>query len=71
MTKKRKIIDARKAPDGTISAVRIEGNKTFTSKERAFGMAKSGKVDLVPIQGGHVRTRPDNTKKNNLGDMAN
>lgn len=70
---KRKVIDARKDDSGKIEAVLLEGNQNFTSVERAYNMAKGGKVDLVPVEtstGNYVRTRPDISEQNNLSEMA-
>ncbi len=70
---KRKVVDARKAEDGTIKAVLLEGNKNYTDGNKAYEMAKKGKIDLVAVGTGkdkYVRTRPDHKKINNLSDMA-
>jgi hypothetical protein len=70
---KRKVKDARKAEDGTIEAVLLEGNKNYTGGNKAYEMAKNGQIDLVAVgtgEGKHVRTRPDKKKTNNLSDMA-
>jgi hypothetical protein len=75
MAEKRRIVDAREDEDGNISQVRLDGNKNFTSKEKAIEMTDEGKV-----KGAHVvhrrdgteflRTNPDGDKDNNLDTMA-
>jgi hypothetical protein len=73
MANKRSAIDAKKDKDGNIIAVLLEGNKNFTSAEKALEMTKSGIVDLVVVNRNgkeHIRTRPDNKKGNNLDEMA-
>ena len=42
MTKQRKIVDAKNAPDKTISHVMLEGNTTWTPVETAMRMADRG-----------------------------
>lgn len=74
MSEKKKIIDAKNNPDGTIKSVLLEGNKTFTPSEVAFRMTEKGKIDAVAIHPekakNHIRTNPDNMKKNNLDELA-
>lgn len=71
---KRKIVDAKADSKGNITAVKIQGNKTFTPLKTAIKMTKAGEVDAVVVKPKdakqHLRTRPDNRTKNNLDDMA-
>lgn len=67
---KRKVVDAKSDKNGTITHIKLEGNKHFTSKEKIIEMAKKDKVDLVLVNDNHVRTRPDKRKGNNLNEMA-
>jgi hypothetical protein len=70
----KKIIDAVNDSEGNISAVRIQGNKTFTPVETAMRMAEQGKIDAVAVhpKGGkpHLRAKPDGNKENNLDSLA-
>ena len=73
MAKKRKVVDAKSDKKGNITDVLLEGNKNFTSAEKALEMTKSGTVDLVVVKSmgkEHIRTRPDEKKGNNLDEMA-
>ncbi|CAK8725496.1 DUF3892 domain-containing protein [Candidatus Electrothrix aarhusensis] len=74
MANKKKIIDAVNDSDGNISAVKLEGNKTFTPIGRAIKMAEKGQVDAVPVKPKtgkpHLRSKPDGKKKNNLDHLA-
>ncbi len=71
---KRKIVDARENKDGRITAVKIQGNSTFTSVETAIRMAERKEIDAVVVthKSGtkHLRTRPDGNESNNLNDLA-
>jgi Protein of unknown function (DUF3892) len=71
---KRKIVDARADEKGNITAVKLQGNQSFTPLETAIKMTKQGLVDAVVVKPKHakqhLRTRPDNTTKNNLDYMA-
>lgn len=73
MTKK-KIIDALTDSRGNITAVKIEGNRTFTPLETAIRMTLAGKLDLVVVTSEvakqHLRTKPDRTTENNLDEMG-
>jgi hypothetical protein len=71
----RKIVDARNAADGTVSHVRLDGNKNFTSVERAIPMADRGEIagaHVVRREGAkeHLRTNPDGRERNNLDYLA-
>jgi hypothetical protein len=74
MTVKRKIIDARADTKGNIEAVKLDGNKTWTSLDTAIGMTKKGHVDAVYVKPlnakEHLRTPPDKRTKNNLDSLA-
>jgi hypothetical protein len=74
MSDKKKIVDARRGPDGNISHVLFEGNEKFTSKERAIPMAEQGRIENAHVvdrgDDKHLRTNPDSKTKNNLGEMA-
>jgi hypothetical protein len=71
---KRKITDAKNDKKGNISHVQLEGNKNFTSKQTAIGMAERGEIDAVVVTQAngdkHLRTRPDGKEKNNLDTLA-
>ena len=71
---KRKIVDARADEKGNISAVKLQGNQTFTDVKTAIKMTKQGEVDAVVVTPKdaiqHLRTRPDDKTSNNLDDMA-
>ena len=71
---KRKIVDAKADSEGNITAVKIQGNTTFTPLETAIRMTKQGLVDAVVVTPTHakqhLRTRPDSQTRNNLDDMA-
>lgn len=71
----RKVVDARNAPDGTISHVLIEGNRNYTPVSTAIGMADRGalsNVHSVRREGAkaHLRSNPDGRQRNNLDFMA-
>ncbi len=70
----RKLIDARENSKGNITQVKIAGNRNFTSLDKAMDMADDGKIDAVTVRPKnakkHLRTRPDQKRKNNLDDMA-
>jgi len=74
MSDPKKIIDAKNDSDGNVAAVKLEGNKSFTSIEVAVRMAEKGKVDAVPVHPKtgkpHLRSKPDGKKDNNLDSMA-
>ena len=70
----KKIIDAKNDSNGNVSAVKLEGNSSFTPINTAIKMAEEGKVDAVvvnPKSGAkHLRSKPDGKKKNNLDELA-
>lgn len=73
MTQK-KIVEVKKDKVGNIQEVRLEGNKTFTPKEKAIDLAEKGKIPGVhvvnPNEGEkYLRSNPDGDKDNNLGEL--
>ena len=71
----RKIVGARAGEKGNITAVKFQGNKTFTSVGRAISIVEregSPNAHVVRRSGAkpHLRTNPDNRKANNLDEMA-
>ena len=74
MTAQKKIIAVRNDMSGNVAAVRLAGNKTFTSIETAVRMAESGKIDAVAVhpKNGNpfIRSKPDGKIENNLDYMA-
>lgn len=74
MSEKKKIVDAQNDSDGNVKSVLLEGNKTFTPIETAIRMTENGKIDAVAVHPSkakdHLRTKPDNIKKNNLDELA-
>lgn len=71
----RKIVDARNAPDGTVSHVLLQGNTNFTPVSRAIPMADRGEISgahVVRREGAkvHLRTNPDGRERNNLDYLA-
>ena len=75
MTDKKRVIDARADADGDITQVRLEGNKRWTSVERAMKMADAGKLENAHTVHSnrakdHLRTNPDRSKGNNLDTWA-
>jgi hypothetical protein len=75
MTSKRKIVDAKADKKGNISAVKLQGNKNFTSIKIAQKMTQDGKVDAVYVGSyhntkAHLRQPGNNSQLDNLDDMA-
>lgn len=74
MLEQKKIVDAKNDSNGNVSAVKLEGNSTYTPIDIAIKMAEIGKVDAVvvnPKNGRkHLRSKPDGKKKNNLDQLA-
>lgn len=73
---KREIVAARGDDDGDITHVKFKGNSRFTPVDQAIPMAERGEIKnthaVHPTDGrkDHLRTNPDNRKRNNLDDMA-
>jgi hypothetical protein len=61
---------------GNITAVKLSGNSSYTSVETAIKMADKGQIDnahAVHPKGAtkdYLRTNPDDSKGNNLDEMA-
>ena len=71
----KKVVDARADDDGDITHVRLEGNKKFTSIDKAIEMADRGDISNAHSvrrrnAKPHLRTNPDGKHSNNLDDMA-
>ncbi len=70
----KKIVDAKNDSEGNVSAVKLEGNSSYTPIETAIKMAEKGKVDAVVVnpkeKKQHLRSKPDGKKKNNLDELA-
>lgn len=71
----KKIVDAKADGDGNISAVRFDGNSSFTPVDRAMDMAERGQVEnahvVHPKSGDrYLRSNPDQKQGNNLDEMA-
>ena len=72
---KKKVIDAISDNKGNISAIKIQGNKSFTPKKIAIKMADKNEFSNViavhPSRGkAYLRSKPDSKKSNNLDEMA-
>ncbi|MEJ7623767.1 MAG: hypothetical protein WKF34_07220 [Pyrinomonadaceae bacterium] len=61
MDKKRKIVDAKEDADKRISAVKLEGNKTFTQIEKAIDMTKKVRSTQWWLNPKDVRNTADKT----------
>ena len=70
----KRAVDAKADDKGNITSVRFRGNSTYTPKDRAIRMTERGEVEGLHVvrRGGkkHLRSNPDNRKKNNLDYMA-
>lgn len=71
----KKIIDARNDTKGNVKAVLLQGNSTFTPKDRAIRMADAGQIENAHVvrranAAPHLRTNPDGNKRNNLDTLA-
>ena len=71
----KRIVDARADSDGDITAVRFEGNATFTSLETAIRMAERGQVENAHVahtgEGRpYLRTNPNGNEQDNLDYLA-
>ncbi len=71
----KKVVDASADSDGDITAVRLEGNTTFTSLETAIRMADNGQIENVHVvrpTGGrpYLRTNPNGKERDNLDYLA-
>lgn len=75
MANQRKVVDAVSDDKGNISAVKIQGNKSFTPLKTAIKMADNNELSNVtsvhPQKGKpYLRSKPDSKKSNNLDEMA-
>jgi hypothetical protein len=74
MPDQKKIVDAINDSNGNVSAVKLEGNKSFTPIETAIKMAEQGKINAVPVhpKNGkpYLRSKPDGKQNNNLDYLA-
>jgi (p)ppGpp synthase/HD superfamily hydrolase len=75
MVKQRKVIDAISDKKGNISAVKIQGNKSFTPIKTAIKMTDNNELSNVvavhPQKGKpYLRSKPDSKTSNNLDEMA-
>lgn len=71
----KKIIDAVNDSKGNVKAVLLQGNSTFTPKDRAIRMADRGQIENAHVvrranATPHLRTNPDGSARNNLDTMA-
>lgn len=71
----KKVIDAKNAPDKTISHVMLSGNTSWTPVETAMRMADRGQIEnahSVHRAGAkpHLRTNADGREGNNLDFLA-
>ena len=75
MVKGRKVVDARNASDHTVSHVKLDGNKNWTSVDTAIRMADRGELNNAHAvrranAKPHLRTNPDGRERNNLDYLA-
>lgn len=75
MGKQKKVIDAKSDKNGNISAILIEGNKSFTQKKVEIKMADkdqfSNVISVHPKgRKPYLRSKPDENKSNNLDEMS-
>lgn len=75
MGDKRKIVDARADSEGDITHVLFQGNRRFTSVERAIPIVDRGGVENTHVVRArdkkvHLRTNPNGFVRDNLDDMA-
>jgi len=72
----KRVVDAKEDSKGNITAVKLSGNKGFTSVETAINMADKGQIDnahaVHPKNStkDYLRTNPDNKTGNNLDELA-
>ena len=70
----RKIVDAKKGLDGRISQVKLEGNKNYTSVDKAIEMTEKGLIEAVTVTQNdgskHIRSPGNGSTNDNLGTMA-
>jgi hypothetical protein len=71
----KKVVDAKSDSKGRTTAVRLQGNTTFTPIETAKRMAERGQISnahvVHPKRGdSYLRTNPDSREGNNLDQMS-
>lgn len=71
----KRIVDARADNDGDITAVRFDGNTTFTPLETAIRMAERGQIEDAHVSHTgegrpYLRTNPNGKEKDNLDYLA-
>lgn len=71
----KKVIDAKNAPDNTISHVKLSGNTGWTPVETAMRMADKGQIENAHSvhranAKPHLRTNADGRERNNLDYLA-
>lgn len=67
----RKIKDVKLAKDGTIDKVLLSGNTNYLSSNRVVKLADEGKIEgahsvHAKDKKPHLRSNPDDSKRNNL-----
>ena len=67
---KKKVIDAKADKDGNITSVLLEGNRNYTSLEKAIQMTKDGKLEGVNVsktkEGREYLRKNKNNKKKTI-----
>ena len=71
----KKVADAKADKEGDITAVRFQGNSSFTPLKQAIQMADRGEIDnahaVHPKHGKpYLRSNPDSKQRNNLDELA-
>ncbi|TMP88007.1 DUF3892 domain-containing protein [Pseudoalteromonas ruthenica] len=72
---KRTIVDARCDSKGNITHVKLDGNSSFTSVQKAMPIAERGDIQNAHVvhrkhTNNYIRTNPDKSHANNLDEMA-
>jgi hypothetical protein len=72
---RRKVTDARQDEDGNISHVQLDGNRKFTSVDKAVEMAEQGRIanahSVTKRDGSkYLRSNPNSKSNDNLDEMA-
>jgi len=72
--RKKKIVKAKRNNDGIVTAVKFDGNKTFTELNTALNMAKNDKIKNVHVSTSsknneYLRSNPNKNKKDNLNNI--
>ena len=71
----KKVVDAQADSDGDITAIRLEGNTTFTPLDTAIRMAERGQIENAHVAHtgagrAYLRTNPNGKEKDNLDYLA-